>query len=118
MRLFVFVRHAESSANVAGVMSSDPTHSAGLTARGRAQARQLGAQLANLDVEPGVATCFRRTQQTFELALRGHLVPLLIDPGFDEIRVGEFDGAPIEAYRSWKKRRALERAPAERRQRG
>jgi broad specificity phosphatase PhoE len=112
MRLFIFVRHAESSANVAGVMSSDPAHSAGLTPRGRAQARELGAQLANLDIDLGVATRFLRSQQTLELALRGRLIPLLIDPGFDEIRAGEFDGAPIDAYRSWKERHAWsERLP-------
>jgi hypothetical protein len=27
-------------------------------------------------------------------------VPLLIEPGFDELRAGDFEGAPIEAYRS------------------
>jgi len=28
-------------------------------------------------------------------------VPTLIEPGFDEIRAWDLDGAPIEAYRSW-----------------
>jgi broad specificity phosphatase PhoE len=28
-------------------------------------------------------------------------VPTLIEPGFDEIRAGDLEGAPIEAYRSW-----------------
>jgi broad specificity phosphatase PhoE len=26
---------------------------------------------------------------------------VLIDAGFDEVRAGDFDGQPIEAYRSW-----------------
>ena len=29
-------------------------------------------------------------------------MPTLIEPGFDEIRVGDLDGAPIDAYRSWR----------------
>jgi broad specificity phosphatase PhoE len=33
--------------------------------------------------------------------LRGRSVPTLIDRGFDEIRAGEFEGKPIEAYWAW-----------------
>src|SRR6266545_3178086 len=51
MRLFVFARHAESAANVAHVISSDPARPAALTRRGRLQARKLGAQLANLEID-------------------------------------------------------------------
>ena len=29
-------------------------------------------------------------------------IHVLIEPGFDELQVGDLDGAPIEAYRSWK----------------
>jgi broad specificity phosphatase PhoE len=101
VRLFVFARHAESTANVARVVRSDPARSVGLTARGRAQAGQLGAQLAALDVELAVCSSFLRTQETLAIALRGRPVPVLIDRGFDEIRAGDFDGKPIEAYWSW-----------------
>jgi broad specificity phosphatase PhoE len=101
VRLFVFARHAESTANVARVVSSDPARSVGLTARGRAQAGQLGAQLAALDIELAVCSSFLRTQETLAIALRGRPVPVLIDRGFDEIRAGDFDGKPIEAYWSW-----------------
>lgn len=100
-RLFVFARHAESSANVARVVSSDPGRSAGLTERGRAQARQLGAQVANLEIDLALCSRFLRTQQTLELALQDHRVPVLIDAGFDEVRAGDFEGQPIEAYWSW-----------------
>jgi broad specificity phosphatase PhoE len=43
-----------------------------------------------------------RTQQTIDLALHGRPVPTLIEPGFDEIRAGDLDGACIDAYRSWR----------------
>jgi broad specificity phosphatase PhoE len=100
-RLFVFARHAESSANIARVLSSDPARSVGLSARGTTQARRLGAQLANVDIDLAVGTSFLRTQQTIAVALRGRRVPVMIDPGFDETRAGELDGKPIEAYGSW-----------------
>jgi broad specificity phosphatase PhoE len=99
--LLVFARHGESSANVGRTVSSDPARPVALTAQGRAQAPQLGAQLANLDIYLAVASCCLRTQLTLEVALRGRPVPVLIDQGFDESRSGDFDGEPIEAYWSW-----------------
>src|ERR1700761_8445724 len=42
----------------------------------------------------------RRTQQTLELALQGRQVPVAIDAGFDDVQAGDFDGEPIESYRS------------------
>ena len=101
LRLFVFARHAESAANVADVLSTDPSQPVALSARGRTQARALGAQLAGLHVDIAVGTRLLRTQQTIDLALDGRPVPTLIEPGFDEIRAGDLDGARIDAYRSW-----------------
>lgn len=101
MRLFVFARHAESTANAAGVVSSDPADPVWLTARGKVQARRLGVQLAGIDVDLAVATRLARTQQTVQLALEDREVPLLIEPGLDEIDSGDLDGAPIEAYWDW-----------------
>jgi broad specificity phosphatase PhoE len=112
VRLFVLARHAESSANVAGVISSIPSRSVGLTARGQDQARQLGAQLANIEIDLAVCTRFLRTLQTVELALQARRVPLPIDAGFDEVRVDDFDGQPIETYWSWERQHAAsERLP-------
>lgn len=105
-RLFVFARHAESAANAANVLSSDPSGSVTLTARGRVQARALGAQLANLHIDLAVGTRLLRTQQTIGIALNGREVPVLIEPGFDELQVGDLEGAPIEAYRSWRDQHA------------
>jgi broad specificity phosphatase PhoE len=103
MRLFVLVRHAESSANITGVVSSDPVHPVALTQLGRAQARQLGAQLADLEIDLAVCSRLLRTQQTVELALQARPVPVVIDESFDEVRTGAFDEQPIEDYWSWEK---------------
>lgn len=101
LRLFVFARHAESVANAASMLNSSPSRPVALTARGRTQARALGAQLASLHVDLAVGTRLLRTRQTIDIALDGRQVPTLIEPGFDEIRAGDLEGAPIEAYRSW-----------------
>lgn len=102
LRLFVFTRHAESAANAAEVLSSDPSRPVTLTARGRAQACSLGAQLANLHIDLAISSRLLRTQRTMEIALDGRKVPTLIEPGFDELQAGDLDGAQIEAYRSWR----------------
>jgi broad specificity phosphatase PhoE len=102
MRLFIFARHAESALNAAGLLSSDPSRPIGLTPHGIEQARQLGQQLANLNVDVAVATRFLRTQETVELALRGRDIPLLVEPDLDEIGAAGFDGKPISAYWAWK----------------
>jgi broad specificity phosphatase PhoE len=107
LRFFIFARHAESSANAANVVNSNPSQPVALTARGRTQARALGAQLANLHVDLAVGTRLLRTQQTIDLALDGRQVPTLIEPGFDEIRAGDLEGSRIEVYRSWRRQHTL-----------
>jgi broad specificity phosphatase PhoE len=101
LRLFVFARHAESAANVTDVLETNPARHVALTARGRTQARALGAQLVGLHIDLAIGTRLLRTQQTIALALHGRPVPTVIEPGFDEIRAGDLDGARIDAYRSW-----------------
>jgi broad specificity phosphatase PhoE len=46
-----------------------------------------------------------RTRETVELAPRSRSVPLLVEPDFDEIKRGAFDGAPIREYRAWREQR-------------
>ena len=69
--MFVFARHAESTANTAHVLSSDPARPVALTERGRAQARALGAQLAGVHIDLAVGTRFQRSQETIGIALHG-----------------------------------------------
>lgn len=107
LRLFVFARHAESTANTAHVLSSDPARPVALTERGRAQARALGAQLANAHIDLAVGTRFLRTRETIDIALHDRDVPVLIEPGFDELQVGDLDGARMETYWSWKHQHTL-----------
>jgi broad specificity phosphatase PhoE len=100
-RLFIFARHGESAANVSGVLSTAPSRSALLTERGRTQARALGAQLANVPIDLAVCSRLARTRETITLALEGRPVPILAEPGLDEVRAGDLDGKPIQAYWDW-----------------
>jgi broad specificity phosphatase PhoE len=100
-RLFVFARHAESAANAGHVLNTDPSRPVALTEQGRGQARALGAQLANLPIDLAVCSRLLRTQETVSIALGGRPVPVVTEPGFDEIHAGDFDGEPIQAYWDW-----------------
>jgi len=101
-RSFVFARHAESRANTAHVLSSNPARQSGLTELGARQARLLGEQLAHFPIDQAVCTRFLRTRQTVDIALRGRSAPLLVEPYLDEVDAGVFDGAPIASYWTWK----------------
>jgi broad specificity phosphatase PhoE len=101
-RLFVFARHAESTFNVSGRVSTDPDRAVALTDRGREQARDLGAQLAGIEIDLALITRFVRTQDTAQVALGPRRVPILIDPELDEIRAGDLDGHPLDDYWAWK----------------
>jgi 2,3-bisphosphoglycerate-dependent phosphoglycerate mutase len=102
MRLFIFARHAESTANVLRLINSDPSRSIPLTARGQQQARDLGEQLSHLDIDEAVCTRFLRTHETASIALAGRRTPIRVDADLDEFDAGIFDGSPLEPYWRWK----------------
>ena len=103
MRLFVLARHAESALNLTRRVNGDPNVDVRITEQGEAQARQLGAQLAHLPLDACVHTRFPRTRLTAEIALGDREdVPLVVEPLFDDIDIGELEGETIERYREWK----------------
>jgi broad specificity phosphatase PhoE len=104
MRLYVFARHAESTANVAGSINSNPSRAVRLTPRGVCQAARLGELLAHLHVDRAVCTRFPRTRETAAIALRRRDVPVLVEPDLDEVDAGTLDGAPIGVYWAWTER--------------
>src|ERR687888_1071149 len=102
MRLFVFARHAESVLNLERKVNGDPTRDVPLTERGRFESGQLGQQVAGLAFDVCLHTRFPRTARTAEIALAGRNVPFEVEPLFDDIDIGELEGARIEEYRAWK----------------
>jgi broad specificity phosphatase PhoE len=102
VRLSVFARHAESILNLERRINGDPSLEVPLTEEGEAQAHRLGVEVANLHFDACIHTRFGRTRLTAELALQGRDVPLVEEPLFDDIDVGELEGDSLEAYRAWK----------------
>jgi broad specificity phosphatase PhoE len=103
MRLFLIARHGESTLNVEQRINGDPSIHCELTQQGRANARGLGEQVANIAIGLCVHTRFPRTRQTAELALAGRNVPFAVEPLLDDIDVGELEGKTIYDYRAWKR---------------
>lgn len=100
MTTLFLARHAAAGSNRDGLAwSSIPGE--GLTPEGVEQARRLGAELADEEIDLGVATDLLRTQETLELALEGRHVPRLVVSELNEIDFGEFDGGPLADYRAW-----------------
>ena len=77
----VLARHGESESAARGVVGGD----AGLTQRGRDQARLLGERLASTPIDVCLVSPAHRTRETAELALAGRDVHgLLLRAATDE----------------------------------
>ena len=101
--MIVFLaRHGESVLNQEGRVNGDPSVPVPLTEHGRDEARLLGAQLANVELDLCVHTRFDRTRETAELALEGRHVPVEVVAGLDDIKIGRLDGEPLARYREVK----------------
>jgi len=103
VRLFVLTRHAHSTLNLEDRVNGDPSVPVPLTEPGRAQALQLGHELAGIRLDRCVLTRFGRTHETAALALAGREVPTEIEPLLDDVDVGDLEGRSIAEYRAWKR---------------
>jgi len=83
-------------------VNGDPSVPVPLTEHGRDEARLLGAQLANVELDLCVHTRFDRTRETVELALENRKVRVEVEAGLDDIKIGELDGEPLARYREVK----------------
>ena len=99
----VLARHAHSQLNVEGRVNGDPSRPVHITEDGKAEARLLGLQLANVPFELCLHTRFGRTEETAALAMDGRDVPMEVEPLFDDIDIGDLDGELLEDYRAWKR---------------
>jgi broad specificity phosphatase PhoE len=101
--LVFLARHAQSTLNFERRVNGDPGVVAPLTDEGRREARMLGGQLANIELDLCVHTRFSRTKETAELALAGRDVPMVVEPRLDDVKIGDLEGLPIERYREVKR---------------
>ena len=103
MRLFVLARHAESVLNYEHRINGDPSVPAPLTEHGREQAALLGLQVRGLPLDVCLHTRFGRTLETAQIALEGREVPIVEEPLFDDVKIGELEGQTIDEYHAWKR---------------
>jgi broad specificity phosphatase PhoE len=99
MRLFLVVRHGQSLFNVDKVVNGDPALDRGLSEQGIEEATRLGSQLAALPLDLVVVSPFPRALQTANIALDGREVPHIVDDDLSDVRIGELEGASLDAYR-------------------
>jgi len=97
----ILARHGESELSVVGTVNGDPAAACALTAAGREQARRLGEQLADVEIDLCVTSEFERARQTADLALAGRAVPRLVLSELDDVRFGRFEGCTLATYREW-----------------
>jgi 2,3-bisphosphoglycerate-dependent phosphoglycerate mutase len=98
---FILMRHAESVASAAGIVSGDPRSVVALTLRGQVQARAAGYKLGSQRLDLSVTSRFLRARQSAELVLAGRQTPVLEMEQLDDLHFGEFEGRPLEEYRDW-----------------
>jgi broad specificity phosphatase PhoE len=99
MRLFLVARHGQSLFNVDKVVNGDPALDRGLSEQGIEEATQLGSQLAALPLDLVAVSPFPRALQTANIALGGREVPHVVDEDLGDVRIGELEGASLDAYR-------------------
>ena len=99
MRLFLVARHGQSLLNVDKLVNGYPTLDRGLSEQGIEEAERLAGQLAALPLELVAVSPFPRAVQTANIALDGREVPHLVDDDLGDVRIGELEGASLDAYR-------------------
>ena len=99
MRLFLAVRHGQSLFNVDKVVNGDPELDRGLSEQGIEEAQRLAGQLAALPIDLVAVSPFPRALQTANIALGHREVPHLVDDDLGDVRIGELEGASLDAYR-------------------
>jgi broad specificity phosphatase PhoE len=99
MRLFLLARHGQSLFNVDKVVNGDPDLDRGLSEQGIEEATRLGTQLAALPIDLVAVSPFPRALQTANIALGSREVPHVVDDELGDVRIGELEGASLDAYR-------------------
>jgi broad specificity phosphatase PhoE len=99
MRIFLVGRHGQSLFNVDNVVNGDPDLDRGLSEQGVEEAERLAGQIAALPLDLVAVSPFPRALQTANIALAGREVPHLVDEDLGDVRIGELEGASLDAYR-------------------
>ncbi len=97
-------RHGRSIFNVDGVINGDPALDRGLDPSAIPVCEAFAEQFAaSVQIDLCVvleSSCARSRRPRIALGHRD--VPRIIDPGLNDVRIGELDGKTLDAYRDWK----------------
>lgn len=96
MKIFL-VRHGESEANVAGIISDNPARIVNLTERGKGQAETAAQKLRAVRFTHAYVSEFARAQQTMSILLQYQDCPLRVDARLNERHSG-MDGLPVHMF--------------------
>jgi len=111
-RRFTFVRHATTVYNDQHLLNGDPLVPVPLDAGGRVAAAALARRLEHCPFDLALHTRFARTRETLTHLLgRRTDVRVAVEPAFDDIDVGIFEGQDVQAYRDWRARHGNGEAP-------
>jgi broad specificity phosphatase PhoE len=100
MRVFLVARHGQSLFNVDKIVNGDPVLDQGLSEQGIEEAERLASQLAALPLDLVAVSPFPRALQTANIAIAGRAVPHVVDDDLGDVRIGELEGASLDAYRA------------------
>jgi probable phosphoglycerate mutase len=101
MQLAILARHGESEYSAQGLLNGDIAVAVGLTARGREEARRLGDELRDEQLDLCVTSEFERTRETADIALAGRGVPRAVEPRLNDPLYGRYEGGALDDYRDW-----------------
>ena len=101
MERVILVRHCESEFSARGLVNGDVGVACPLTERGVEQARRLGEELADEEIDVCVTSEFERARQTADVALEGRSVPRVVVPELNDPRYGRYESGALAAYLEW-----------------
>ncbi len=96
--IVILARHAHSVLNLEGRVNGDPAVDVPLSERGREEARLLGQQVVNFEIDLCICTRFPRTRETAELAVADRALPIEVEPLLDDVDVGDLEGWTVARY--------------------
>jgi probable phosphoglycerate mutase len=89
------MRHGEAAYRIAGGAAAPDPRMVPLTPRGRSEAEQMRALLAEVTFDFALCSGLPRTRETAALVLEGRDLPLAVEPGLEEVEAGRgFDLTP------------------------
>ena len=97
----LLARHGESDYSARGLINGDASVECGLTRQGMDEARALGRDLSDTELDLSITSGFRRTQETAEVALAGRGVPIEVMEAFNDPPAGDLEGSTVAEHGAW-----------------